>query len=285
MTKTIQNWLDCGRETPFYTDTEMILQHVLNKTRTQLYLENTSLIKESENKKIKIMIDKVKSGVPLAYLLREISFFENSFHIEDGVFIPRSDTEILVENVFSKYSSCFNFLELGCGSGVVGLSLLLKWKEAHLTAVDLSEQAIKLTRKNAIRHSVENRVTLLQKDISVLDVQSLRFPISLVIANPPYIPYEDPMLDPNVHKTEPHLALYSGKNGFESIESWFNKVSSLFILNRRNGMTAPLHYFFEIGYNQSPLLKKKMSSYPHIKNFNFYKDLQGFDRVVHCQFE
>lgn len=286
--RTIKSWLDQERNTPFYFNLEQLLQYILKKSRTQIYLIQDELLSVENDQKLSQLLEDSKKGKPLAYIIGETGFFESQFYTEKGVFIPRADTETLVETVLEHYQNNstkekFYFMDIGSGSGCIGLSFLRKIENAHLIAVDLNKKALELTQKNALRYSIEDRLTLVHQDIMNVDIKNLPT-CSFVTANPPYISYNDPEIDPLVHKSEPHLALYSPQKGLEAIESWFHKAHGL--LSKEDPKASQLRkYFFEIGYNQSDDVERMLSDSHLLKSFSFYKDLNGINRVVHCQFK
>ena len=259
--KTIRECLS-EHKNIFYRDKEFILQHIVKKERTELYTLNRHLT-DLEMTQYSLFCQKYQEGYPLAYLLKETDFYGHRLNIEPGVFIPRIDTETLVDSVIRSYSSFeekeFNLIDFGCGSGCVGLSLLLYFKKAHLFSVDISLKALNLARKNAQELGVEKRVSFLNASVNDLCVHDFP-PISLIVANPPYIDKEDPEMSESVKKYEPHEALFSEDKGRKHIQQWLEKGRCFF-----QNHPSLQGYFFEIGYDQykyvSQLLKNDFVEY------------------------
>lgn len=262
----------------FYRDREFILQNILNKSRSELYTLDRCLT-ELEFEKYMLFCHKYQQGYPLAYLLKETQFYGHHFRVEPNVFIPRVDTETLVDSVIRFHSNLlekrFNFIDFGCGSGCVGLSLLLHFKKAHLFSVDLNPQALHLTQQNAQNLDVQKRVSLIQSSVCDLKVQKFS-PMTFIVANPPYVDEKDEKLSESVRKHEPHLALFSQNKGRQHIEKWLLKGRSFF--QNHQEMQS---YFFEIGYDQHEFVCDLLKN----DSVEYIRDSQGIYRVVHFKRE
>ena len=269
---TIGNWIKNPSSSSSSLDKEFIAQSILKKTRSDLYLCWNSSLTTDQLKECSKALSLFEKGMPLAYVLKETQFYSSNFQIDENVFIPRIDTEVLVDIVLKKIKEPVKyFMDWGCGSGCIGLSLLKKWPKSHLISVDKNLKAISCTNKNA---SSFRNFSAIHKDILDLKVEDFS-PISLIVSNPPYIAFEDPHVDPQVKLHEPHEALFSGPTGLECIESWLSKAVKFLSINGGN-------YFFEIGFDQREKVEKIIQKYPLICHFKFYKDYQNHYRVVHC---
>ena len=259
-----------------YQDREYILQHILKTNRSGLYLSWNKPLTKKQRLEYKFILDQYKTGKPLAYILKKTNFFSQTFQIKNDVFIPRPETEVLVEKVLSyhKNQNPRHFMDWGSGSGSIGLSLLSKWKHSHLTAVDVHQKAIECIKENASIFKLSKRIST--KHQEVLDLKPKDFPhISLITANPPYIAFDDPFVEPSVIKYEPYKALFSSSKGLGHIRSWLNHA--LHFLAQKGGS-----YFFEIGYDQAEPVTKLLEKKRHlIDRFTLYSDYQGHQRVVH----
>jgi len=142
--------------------------------------------------------------VPLQYCLGHAHFRGREFIMKPGVFIPRPETELLVEGAVRLLGSARTLAEVGTGSGAIIVSLLKELPQVQAIGIDLSAEAVELTRKNAIRHQVMDRLTLLQGDWP----ETLPGGLDGIVCNPPYIPRSlAATLDPEVGQ-EPELALF-----------------------------------------------------------------------------
>ena len=145
---TIQTWLKLNQNIP-YREKEWILQHILQKSRFQLHLSLEEKLNSKQLDQCSHITTLYQKGMPLAYILKETEFYGYKFQIEKGVFIPRPETEILVSQTLKCCSQKkpFYLIDMGCGSGCIGLSILLKNKLARLIAIDQSKKALDLTKK------------------------------------------------------------------------------------------------------------------------------------------
>lgn len=165
------------------------------------------------------------AGEPLPYLLGDWHFYGNRFLVTPAVLIPRPETERLVElaiNWLQSHTQAKVVLDIGTGSGCIAITLLKsrKLQLAQATACDLSFEALKLAQQNAQLNGVQDRLRLVQSDLST----PFTGPIDIVCANLPYIPSARlPMLDVSRH--EPRLALDGGPDGFGLYRRLFNDLT------------------------------------------------------------
>lgn len=211
-------------------------------------------------------------GVPLAYLTKNKGFFKHSFAVEPGVLVPRPESEQVVEVALRRSAGLSiqvrQLADLGSGTGCIGLSILYEFREAKLWAVESSPKAAALIVKNAEALEIYNRT---QVDCVTVERWEPGTTFDLIVANPPYIPDNDPKVQKSVHDFEPHAALYSGADGLEAIRSWMPKALKL--LNK-NGLCV-----FEIGAGQSEAVREIMYS-AHFRDVEINRDIAGIYRVV-----
>jgi release factor glutamine methyltransferase len=224
------------------------------------------------------MVSRRLSGEPLAYIINEKEFYGTRFFVNNNVLIPRPDTEVLVEWAiqFSKKltNRKIHILDIGTGSGCIGLSLLNHIPNSVLTAVDISPLAIEVAGQNAATLKLLERTTFLLDDFkdaakNLIFDQKQKF--ELVLANPPYIEPDDTALEANVFKFEPHVALFSEQNGLSHIKNWIDIIPNLLSVNSGVG--------FEVGATQAQVVLKMFEN----KNFSkciLHKDYAGHDRIV-----
>ena len=258
-------------------DTELLLTKALGCQRMHLYTRWERALNEKQKNQFQFLLRKRKTGQPMAYILKKKEFYGYEFYVEPGVFIPRPETETLVSSVLAEIShkKKLNMMDFGCGSGCVGLSLLTCFPKAHLTLVDLSKKALQVSRINSRRRGVLDRVCFLNKDVSSLDRSAdfMNTKKDLIVANPPYIAFNDKKVEAGVLVFEPSSALFSGEQGFYHIRSWLKTASRML---KPGGM-----YFFEVGAEQD------ISSIPFtinkLRRKNLFKDLSGRIRVIQYQ--
>ncbi|MEQ1878843.1 MAG: HemK family protein methyltransferase, partial [Bdellovibrionia bacterium] len=170
-------------------------------------------------------------------------------------------------------------VDLGAGSGCIGLSLLAEIPTARLLAVDTSLSALEVLRDNSQRLNVADRTVVWDGDAGHLDPSIVRESLGdladIVVANPPYISTNDPELDENVKKFEPNEALFSGPDGLDAIRNW-SRAAAGFL--RPGGACV-----FEIGSQQGRAAKELFQSLPVFEEITLLKDLAGHDRVVRAR--
>lgn len=151
-----------------------------------------------------------RERIPIQYLLGSAPFMGLDLHIVPGVFIPRSDTEAVIEVMKEKLppDAADLVAEIGTGSGAIAVALLVHFKYMQVIGIDISAAAIELTRRNAIRHGVMDRLNLVQGDWKEMLPKNLR----AIVSNPPYIPLSDrDELMPEVRLHEPPEALFGSE--------------------------------------------------------------------------
>ena len=251
-------------------DSELLLSKVIKKDREFILLNLDKKLEQSDQKSFKDLIIKRSKGKPLAYLTGVKSFWNYDFKVNEKVLIPRPDSEIIIEQVLDIYKNKnnLNFLEVGIGSGCISLSILKEKKSFLATGIDLSQDCIKISRLNANKLGVENRIKLLKSDVDNLIFRKY----DLIVSNPPYIKKFDlNKLDREVKNYEPNLALDGGLEGLSVIRKVIKKTSELIKIGGK--------LILEIGYDQREPVKKMLI------NNNFYinrvlKDLAKNDRCI-----
>ena len=251
-------------------DSELLISKAINKKREFVILNLEKDIDKKDYLYFKKLVIERSKGKPIAYLTGKKSFWKYQFYIDKNVLIPRPDTEIIIEQVLKIYKNkdYINFLEIGVGSGCIALSILKEKKSFLGTGVDLSQDCIEISRYNAKKLGVRNRIKLFKSDVDNLIFRKY----DLIISNPPYIKKLDiSKLDKDVKDYEPKLALDGGLEGLSVIKKVIKKSTELIKINGK--------LILEIGYDQRETVKKML-----IEN-NFYvnrtvKDLAKNDRCI-----
>src|SRR6185312_1986894 len=220
--KTVQFFKDKKIETA-RLDAELLLCSALGyKNRVDIYLKFEEPIKEPELIKCRDFVRRRSQGEPVAYIVGEKYFYGLGFKVSPAVLIPRPESELLIEQaqkwIEKNKLTLMRILDLGTGSGCLGLTLAKKNPEAQVTLIDASAEAIEIAKTNAEQLSVGDRVQLIYSKVE--DLQDFSQPFDLIIANPPYIAPNDSQVEENVHKFEPHLALYSEDHGLHALQTW-----------------------------------------------------------------
>lgn len=189
---------------------ESILAGILGLSRPELYLKAAEKVEERKGYKISQALEKRLQGMPIPYIFGEIEFFSLPFYLKPGVFIPRPETELLVEEGLKILRGGL-ILDLGTGSGNIALSLLKNFS-GRVIATDISSLALEVAGENARRLGLLDRIEFLEGDMfTPLDPYHV---FDLIISNPPYIGGREwSMLPPEVQYYEPREALWGGEDG------------------------------------------------------------------------
>lgn len=204
-----------GSETP-RLDAEVLLAFACGCPRIQLYTRYDEELPEQVRARMRTLVKRRAQAEPVAYLVGHREFFSLDFEVSPDVFIPRPDTETLVVEALERLQprAEARVLELGTGSGCIAVSLARNHSGIHLTAVDVSETALEIAARNAARNGVSDRIQFLESDL--FDAVGAGEGFDAVVSNPPYVP-RDEVLDPQVSRHEPELALRGGADGLDLI--------------------------------------------------------------------
>ena len=246
-------------------DIELLALHLLKIDKNVLYRDNPSFTKETCNE-LKDLIKRREKGEPLAYLTNSIGFWDLSLYVDNKVLVPRPETETLVQNVLEMFDSRqIRVLDLGTGSGAIGLSLAKERPDWEVICSDMSLEAIKVTKKNMIMNSLN--VSLVNSNWLAAFKNEY---FDLIISNPPYIDPSDPRVLSDGLKFEPIEALVSDCEGFKDIEQIIKESSKML---RNSG-----YLFLEHGYDQSDKVVSMFENY-NFSQIRTFKDLNDDDRV------
>lgn len=198
--------------------TELLLAHLLKLPRLQLYLNHDRVLSEPELAALRVLVQRRAKREPLQHLVGSASFCGIELAVSPAALIPRPETETLAElavAALTKNSSPTPVvLDFGTGTGCLAVALAAQCKNASVHALDLSEAALALARKNAERHGLSERVTFHLGDGFRALPSELRF--DLLVSNPPYIPSaEIATLQPEVRDFDPRAALDGGADGLD----------------------------------------------------------------------
>lgn len=261
-----------------YQEGVWLLSHILQISSSELYFKSNDCVSEQKAKSFFSLLDKRKQGWPLDYLLEEKFFRNKKFFIKKSVFIPRKETELIVDLVLDLKKDFIYGVDFGCGAGTLCLSLLEEKQGSQFFAIEINPLAIECLEKNSEAKNVQNRLQILRQDVSKLKIEDIKKVFNrqpnLIVANPPYIAPDDPELDKQVLAFESPLALFSNQKGLGHIYCWFKKAMELL---SSNGI-----YIFEFGYNQSELVQDFLNSQSNLESYQIYKDEQGIDRIALC---
>lgn len=251
-------------------DAEVLLCHVLNMDRVQLYVNFDRPLEVSEIDQYRYLIGWRGRRVPVSYLLGKREFYSKEFKVTRDVLIPRPETEILVEQAIKLVQPFImpRVIDLGTGSGVIAVSLALQISEIQVLAADISSQALAVAQENATLLGVEEKITFLQSDL-FKKIPNDKY--HLICSNPPYIPTKDlSTLEPEV-RLEPKIALDGGIDGLD----FYRRI----IAQAPEYLISGGHLVLEIGWDQGAKVIE-LGRTAGFVNCQIIPDYAGKDRVV-----
>lgn len=298
LNSSVRYLAEAGISTP-RQDAEILISHVLGLSRVDLYLDSYRTLTPQEHQAVEELIRKRGQRYPLQYLTGEVAFRGLILRIEPGVFIPRPETELLVEcavevlgssefrsSIVRADSSCplpvMNagrrtgsgspvVLDVGTGCGAIALSVAREVKDCLVYALDISTQAIDLARFNARKLGLEERITFLVGDFVQITPAELRGKVGLVASNPPYIKKSDiACLEPEVRDYEAAV-IDGGRDGL----AFFRRL-----LPFAPEFLAPGgQLLLEIGEGQVQEILH-LAEQTSLELVGIHKDLGGIDRII-----
>ena len=256
-------------------EAELLLGHILGMSKTQLYIEPERSLTSVETEHLCHLVRRRLDHEPAAYILGHCEFYGIDFCIDCHTFIPRPETELLVEKAvelarrISYPGKRITIADVGTGCGAIAISLALALPQAKIYATDISASALQVAEMNCRRHAVSSQVELLQGNL----LEPLSQPVDMIVANLPYIKsceFKD--LSPEVRNFEPTTALAGGEDGLGKIQQ---------ILEQ---MPGKLNYggcfLLEIGQGQGRMVTSLIKSYFPQASVELISDLSGIERVV-----
>ncbi|CEQ09620.1 N5-glutamine S-adenosyl-L-methionine-dependent methyltransferase [[Clostridium] sordellii] len=255
-------------------DTEILLQKALGDVdRLYIQLNLDRKLSDEELKCFNEMINDRLNGRPIAYIVKNKEFMALDFYVEEGVLIPRPDTEPLVEEVIelSKGMKDVNIVDIGTGSGAISVSLAKYIKNSYVYSLDISDKALSIGKKNAVNNEVDDKIEFIKSDVFT-GIKDRNLKLDIIVSNPPYIKKEDiKTLHTQVKDYEPYIALEGGEDGLDFYRT-ITEESLKYL--KSNGILA-----FEVGHDQANDVCTIMENHGYKKIYT-KKDLQGIDRVV-----
>ena len=262
---------------------EIVFSHVLNTDRMMLFTKYRDEIENEKIEKIRYFIQKIgREKFPVQYLLNEQEFYGRKFYVDKGVLIPRQDTEVLVEKMIEILKNNIlknknlekilkihpKILDIGVGSGIIGITAALEIKNSYVLGVDISEKALETAEKNKELLKVSN-IKFLKSNLFE-NVEFKQF--DMIVSNPPYISLNEAgIMSDDTLLHEPSEALFAENDGLYFYYE---------ICQKALDYLADFGYLlFEIGYKQGKNVAEIMTS-SGFKNVEVIKDLAGLDRVV-----
>ena len=265
-------------------EVESILTSILDCNRTDLYLKDI-ILREDQKSRLKTILLRRQKGEPLQYIIGYTEFMGLKFLVNKDVLIPRPETELLVEKAqgIIKNKKEYKILDLCTGSGNIAISLARFFSEPDISAIDVSNAALKVAKDNARLNHVQGRIKFLKSDLFNELSKSLLFnqglsdeKFDIIISNPPYIASgEIPNLDIEV-RNEPKVALDGGEDGLRFYRKIIKESPSYL---KKDGILV-----IEIGYNQFDLIAAIFENSAYFKIIEVVKDYSQIKRIIVVKF-
>jgi len=256
-------------------EAELLLGHVLRMSKTQLYTQPEKALTSTEISQLWSLIQRRLNREPAAYILGHCEFYGIELYIDCHTFIPRPETELLVEQAvelvhsISRPGKRITIADVGTGCGAIAISLALALPQAKIYATEISASALQVADMNCRRHAVSRQVKLLQGNL----LEPLPQPVDVIVANLPYIrdcEFKD--LSPEIINFEPTTALAGGEDGLGKIQQLLEE------------MPEKLNYggcfLLEIGKDQGREVTSLIKSYFAQAGIELIPDLGGIERVL-----
>ena len=250
-------------------DSRRLLAHALKVSKKDLILIDQILISEKIRKDFFSLI-KLREGLkPVSQILGFRSFWGRDFHIDENVLDPRPETETLINQALKKKFD--NVLDLGTGSGIIIITLLLERQIATGQAIDISSSALKVAAKNVKKFNLTERINIAKSNWC----EGVHNKFDLIVSNPPYIDRRrNDLYDTTAISWEPEIALFANYNG---LSAYFLIARQLRLVLNDTGVAI-----FEIGYDQGLKVSKIFQNEGY--RTSVFKDLTNKDRVIEVTF-
>jgi len=254
-------------------DAEILLSYVIKKNKTFLYSHPEYQLTPTQSNKFKKLIQRRQQGEPVAYLIGHKEFYGLDFTVNKQVLIPRPETELIVETIL-KNKKIKTIADIGTGSGAIAISLAKNNSQLKIYATDISGQALRVAKKNALRYKI-NRQVIFKKGNLLKALKNIK--LDAICANLPYLDAKlkyTPINKPASIglKFEPTIALYSQHNGLAAYHQLIIQTSQL--------KHRPSYIYLEIGQHQTNQIKKIIRQYLPKAKISIKKDLAGLNRLI-----
>lgn len=261
---------------------EQMLTSVMNCRRIDLYVDKKEMTSQQKQQYSRMM-QRRQEGEPLQYIIGHCEFLNTKLFVNEFVLIPRPETELLVEMAVQKLRMTtrrpLRILDLGTGSGNIAIAIAKRIYECHVTAIDISREAILVARKNAQKNFVDKKTTFVWCDMFrwlSLD-EDLITKYDMILSNPPYIPSARVATLPSDVQREPHIALDGGADGLGYYRGIIDEAAKF--------LNPDGYLMFEIGEDQSAAIKTIFAKYPDFQNVFVFRDYTDADRFVCAQYK
>lgn len=253
-------------------DAEVLLRHALGDLdRAHFFAALARPLPEDVLPAYEALVARRLAREPTAYIVGSREFFGLDFRVTPTALIPRPETELLVEATLQRIASVDypEVIDVGAGSGAIAVAVAVGHPTVRVLATDISDQALMLTRENAERHDVANRVNVVRTDL----LAAIRGHADVVVANPPYVRSADwQRLDPEIRDHEPRLALDGGPDGLVVVRRLLEQAATF--IERGAAL------YVEIGDDEGAEALASARSVLPFARIEVRRDLAGRDRML-----
>ena len=249
-------------------DAELLLTKVLNLDRVGLYLQYDRPLNPEELTSYRALVKRRAAREPIAYILGKCEFWSLPILVSPAVLVPRGDTEVLVEEALERLEADGTVLDIGTGSGVIGIAIAHEKPQVQVEAIDNCAEALVVAAQNAEQNGVGARIIFRQEDLGRLTGG----PYSMIVSNPPYIPESDrDELMPEVRDHEPPQALFAGADGLAAYRQ--------IVAQAPTRLVAGGWLLLEVGIDQSEAVSTLLRE-TEFADISVRNDYAGIPRVV-----
>jgi len=252
-----------------HLESELILRHVTGNSRVELFINPNHNLTQNQEDTLRQLVQRRQSGEPIAYILGTQQFYGLDFYVNANTFIPRPETELLVEKSiqWAKEHHHLTIADIGTGCGAIAISLAYHLPTATIYATDISSDALAIAKINLESHQQNGRICLLKGNL----LEPLPEPVDLIIANLPYVKYTD-LVRVNTYGYEPTLALNGGPEGTTLITELCYQASDR--LNKGGRI------LLEIEPRQASVVTKLLVHLFPLATTETCNDFNGLNRIV-----
>ena len=246
-----------------------ILLSYASKNRKNIFLNNIN-IGDIDIDKLNLTVSKRLNDQPVSKIINKKSFWKSDFFVNFDVLDPRPETELIVEETLKNYSNKkqkLKILDIGTGSGCISISLANEFPNSIVTAIDISEKALRVAKKNIILNKLDKQI-----ELKLCEFNDLNEKYDLIVSNPPYLSEDDfNKTQLEIKKYEPKISLVAGKDGLSFYKKFARNIEKL--------MNENCHFIFEIGHNQLESCRSIFQN-SNLKLIKISKDIQKIDRTL-----
>jgi release factor glutamine methyltransferase len=255
-------------------DAEVLARQVLGWDRARFLTDRNERATSAFLLRYEPLVARRERREPVSYILGTREFWGLPFEVGPDVLIPRQETEFIVEEALTlaRQISQPIIVDVGTGSGCIGIALAREIPDARVIATDLSKRALEVAQRNALRHNVRDRITFVETSF----LEGIQDGVDIIVSNPPYVPsVSQPGLTPEVRDYEPPVALFGGEDGLQGLRS---------VLDGAVAKLAPRGWLvMEFGCGQDDCVTDLIRGVNGLDVVKIRHDLQDIPRTVICQ--